>query len=85
MSIKTAKEELIYNAKINRILALKDNCKKQLEETDWYVIRNFENNEPIPSEISEQRTKLRSKCNEKEIELNSLETEDDINNFNINL
>ena len=85
MSIKTAKEELIYNARISEILALKDNCKKQLEETDWYVIRNFETNEPIPSEISEKRTTLRSKCNEKEIELNSLETEDDINNFNINL
>lgn len=85
MSIRTAKEELIYNARIDRISALKSNCKKQLEETDWYVIRNFENNEIIPSEISEQRTKLRSKCNEKEIELNSLETEDDIHNFNIDL
>ena len=84
MSIKTAKEELIYNARISKILALKDNCKKELEETDWYVIRNIETNEPIPSEISEKRTTLRSKCNEKEIELNSLETEDDINNFNIN-
>ena len=37
MSIKTAKEQLIYNAKINKILALKDNCKKQLEETFFKI------------------------------------------------
>jgi|TARA_B100000085_G_scaffold274150_1_gene290453 hypothetical protein len=85
MAIRTAREEIIYNAKTNKILALKDNCKKQLEKTDWYVVRNFENNEPIPDEIKEQRVALRLKCNEKEIEINSLESDYEIVNFNIDL
>lgn len=85
MAERTAKEEIIYNAKINKVLELKDNCKKQLEKTDWYVIRSFENNEPIPADINEQRVALRSKCNEKEIEINSLESDNEIVNFNIDL
>lgn len=85
MATRTAREEIIYDAKINKILALKDNCKKQLEKTDWYVIRSFEKNEPIPTEINEQRAALRLKCDEKEVEINSLEDDVEIVNFNIDL
>jgi len=83
MEIKKANEQILQDAKLNKIIALNNNCKKQLEKTDWYVIKNLENGEAIPAEITNQRVALRTKCNEKETEINSLKNDFDVINFNI--
>lgn len=50
--------------KIQPLEAEIENLKKDLAETDWYVVRLVERGKPIPEEVLEERQGKRDKINE---------------------
>lgn len=59
--IKPTENEVI----IEQIIAK----KAELSETDWYVIRAYDTDEPVPEDIHSLRTNLRAEINELEEKL----------------
>ena len=54
-----------------RISEIKDSAHSLLEPTDWYIVRNAETGDPIPSEVSTRRVEIRTISNDAETTLNS--------------
>ena len=45
-----------------------------MQQTDWYIIRNQETGDAIPSDITSARQALRDQANTVETEINALTT-----------
>lgn len=68
----------LSDLKSQKISELKDMYNKQLGVTDWYIIRNQENGTAIPSEVTTQRSSLRTDCANHETAINAKTTKADV-------
>ena len=84
----TASEETAMDAKVkahdvkfpdtlaerrkNKIKRLKDKARVKLANTDWYIVRNQENNTTIPHAILDERAAIRADVVTKENQINSM-------------
>jgi hypothetical protein len=70
--------ETVAELKEAKIEQLKIYTNRELEKTDWYVIRKAERNIDIPSEITTERNNLFVELETKENEINALTNKADI-------
>ena len=77
-------------ASIKDVTPIKENHIKQiklqaislLKDTDWYVLRKFEDpTKGIPAEVSEYRNSVRAKSDEMEIQINATLTSKDVSDL----
>ena len=68
----------LSDLKSQKISELKDMYNEQLGVTDWYIIRNQENGTAIPSEVTTQRSGLRTDCANHETAINAKTTKADV-------
>jgi hypothetical protein len=55
----------------------------KLQETDWYIIRNQETGDAIPSDITSARQALRDQANTVETEINALTTKKAVMSYDL--
>ncbi len=72
-------DELKQN-KINNFNAL---IKSKLQETDWYIIRNQETGDAIPSDITTARQDLRNQSIHIENQINDLNSKEEVVSFDL--
>jgi hypothetical protein len=73
--------------KLERIREVKELANEQLFKTDWKVIKHQETEYLTPEQyfdLKAERTAIRNKSNEIELEINNLETLELVNNYIIN-
>jgi len=75
----------VAELKDQKIANLKSNANSKLAETDWYIIRNADTGDSIPSEITEARSAIRSSVVTKEGEINSKTTKAQVIQYDISL
>ena len=68
----------ITELKLSKIQVVKDEAKKLLTPTDWYVWRLAERAIAIPQEIADERLDIINKSNIFEEEINALNTVEDV-------
>lgn len=56
------------------ISTIKENANKELQPTDWMVIRKLERNIDIPDDVVAKRSEIVTNCNNKEVAINSANT-----------
>jgi len=71
-------EKTLEELKIQRINNYKNHIGNQLSKTDWYVIRQADNSEAIPTEIVDERQALRDLTVQVETEINELTTKEQV-------
>lgn len=76
--------EDISTLKSNKIAELKKLANTKLSVTDWVVVRNAEKSLSIPSGVTSDRDAIRSTVNTKEAEINSLNTQKAVIEYDIN-
>ena len=64
--------------KQGKIEIIKRFAQDQLSKTDWYVVRNAENNKLIPQEILDKRQAIRDESNIKEADVMALTTKREV-------
>jgi hypothetical protein len=74
----------IATLKSNKIAELKSLANAKLQPTDWYVIREASKGFSIPSNITTSRDAILSTVNTKESEINSLNTQKSVIEYDIN-
>jgi hypothetical protein len=74
-------ETTLHEAKSDKIQEIKDRAYEVLSETDWYITREQEMGEPIPQDVLDHRSQVRSDSNNFEQEVNNLETVEDVLNY----
>jgi hypothetical protein len=70
--------ETLDELKTNRINHFKSIVNRELQKTDWYVIRKADNNDAIPEDIQTARTNLRTQSVTVEDEINALTTKKEV-------
>ena len=55
----------------------------KLQQTDWYIIRNQETGDAIPSDITSARQALRDQANTVAIEINALTTKNAVMSYDL--
>ena len=70
--------ETLDELKTNRINHFKSLVNDKLQQTDWYIIRNADNSDPVPEEIQTARADLRSQSATVENEINALTTKKEV-------
>lgn len=78
-------ESSLADMKADKIQELKAVAKRQLELTDWYVIRKAEKGTAIPDDVETQRDNIRSSVESQEASINAKTKKVDVYKFNINL
>ena len=76
--------EDIDTLKSNKIAELKKLANTKLSVTDWVVVRNAEKSLSIPSGVTSDRDNIRSTVSTKEAEINSLNTQKAVIEYDIN-
>ena len=74
----------ISTLKSNKIAELKKLANTKLSVTDWVVVRNAEKSLSIPSGVTSDRDNIRSTVSTKEAEINSLNTQKAVIEYDIN-
>ena len=64
--------------KSTEIAKVKAQAKGQLQETDWYIIRNGETGADIPEEVLVKRSEIREESNDLEAKINACATLDEL-------
>jgi len=49
-----------------------------LSPTDWYIVRNSENSSPVPQEVLDRRSEIRSYSNQKETAIEATTTTEEL-------
>ena len=70
--------ETLDELKTNRINHFKSLVNDKLQQTDWYIIRNADNSDPVPEEIQTARADLRLQSATVEDEINALTTKKEV-------
>ena len=70
--------ETLDELKTNRINHFKSLVNDKLQQTDWYIIRNADNSDPVPEEIQTARADLRTQSATVEDEINALTTKKEV-------
>ncbi len=73
----------VAELKTQKIENLKHIYGSKLGTTDWYVVRASEGGTAIPSDISTERSDLRTECASKEAEINALSTKASIVDYQL--
>lgn len=71
----------LQGAKDHKIEEIKRRAKIILRKTDWYVVRNQENNQKMPQEIIDHRENVRSLSDQFESDVNALESVGEVLNY----
>lgn len=71
--------------KEQKIANLKANANSKLAETDWYIIRNADTGDAVPSDITDARAAIRTSVATKESEINALTSKKNVVKFDISL
>ena len=66
--------ETVSELKTRRINHFKSIVNSELQKTDWYIIRNMDNGDDVPSIITDERAELRNQADTVESEINALTT-----------
>lgn len=66
--------QTVAELKTQKIANLKHLYNSKLAETDWYVVRAAEGGAAVPSDITTERSDLRTECATKEAEINAKTT-----------
>ena len=70
--------ETLNELKAKRINHFKSLVNDKLQQTDWYIIRNADNSDPVPEEIKTARADLRLQSATVEDEINALTTKKEV-------
>ena len=73
----------VAELKAQKIANLKHLYNSKLAKTDWYVIRAAEGGTAVPSDISTERSDLRTECATKEAEINAKTTKAQVVDYQI--
>lgn len=85
--IETVDTRTLEEVKAEKIALVKDQAGKRLSKSDWRIVKAMDTGIPVPSEIAQERAKIRSKSDELEniinnatelIQLDRLPVEDEI-------
>ena len=82
--VKDKELDDIATLKSNKIAQLKSLANVKLQSTDWYVIREASKGFSIPNNITASRDAILSTVNTKESEINSLNTQKSVIEYDIN-
>ncbi len=74
----------IATLKSNKIAELKNLANTKLQLTDWYIVRNAEKNLSVPDDVTSERDNIKSTVAAKETEINSLNTQRAVIEYDIN-
>tara|TARA_B110000459_G_scaffold36546_1_gene39029 strand:- start:467 stop:976 length:510 start_codon:yes stop_codon:yes gene_type:complete len=75
----------IADLKAGKIYELKTNANIEFAKTDWVIVRNTENSNAIPAEITTTRNAIHTAVDTKENEINALTDKASVIAFNISL
>ena len=75
----------VASLKNKRIDDVKSKCFETLSKTDWYITREQETGQPIPQEILNYRSEIRSKSNAFESDIRDLDTIDAVLEYEFSL
>ena len=70
--------ETLEELKTKRINSFKSMVNRELQKTDWYVIRKADNNNEIPEDVQTARADLRAQSTTVENEINALTTKKEV-------
>ena len=70
--------ETLDEMKVRRINHFKSIVNRELQETDWYIIRKSDNGDAVPSVIVDEREELRTQSTTVETEINALTTKKEV-------
>ena len=70
--------ETLDELKAKRINNFKTIINNELQKTDWYIIRNADNNDAVPEDIRTARADLRTQSATVEDEINALTTKKEV-------
>ena len=82
--VKDKELDDIANLKSSKIAELKSLANAKLQSTDWYIIRKASKGLSIPSDVTANRDVILSTVNNKETEINSLNTQKSVIEYDIN-
>jgi hypothetical protein len=68
----------LSEAKEQKVDQIKKRANSALSETDWYVVRKQETGEPIPQDVVDHRSKVRSLSDQFESEVTDLSGVDNV-------
>jgi hypothetical protein len=77
--------ETLTELKNIKLQEINNIASERLSNTDWYIIRNLDSGEEVPSEVKTSRDEYRKRSNEIIDEINALTTKKDVITFAINL
>ena len=75
----------LHTMKQAKIQSLKDNLNRKLAATDWAYIRRLDRGTAIPSDIQSERNALRVLADAKEVEIQNLEQQSEVADYDITL
>lgn len=75
----------VAELKEQKIANLKANANRELAKTDWYIIRNADTGDAVPSDISDARAAIRTSVATKESEINAKTTKAQVVQYDISL
>ena len=70
--------ETVAELKTRRINHFKSIVNRELQKTDWYIIRSVDNGDDVPSIITDERAATRSQSDTVESEINALTTKQEV-------
>lgn len=82
--VKNKELDDIATLKSSKIAELKSLANAKLQSTDWYIIRKASKGLSIPSDVTASRDVILSTVNNKETEINSLNTQKSVIEYDIN-
>ena len=60
------------------VAQVKQTAGSMLSPTDWYIVRNSENSSPVPQEVLDRRSEIRSYSNQKETAIEATITTEEL-------
>ena len=60
------------------VAQVKQTAGSMLSPTDWYIVRNSENSSPVPQEVLDRRSEIRSYSNQKETAIEATTTTEEL-------
>ena len=60
------------------VAQVKQTAGSMLSPTDWYIVRNSENGSPVPQEVLDRRSEIRSYSNQKETAIEATTTTEEL-------
>ena len=77
--------QTVAELKEQKIANLKASANSKLAETDWYIIRNADTGDEVPSDITDARAAIRTSVATKESEINAKTTKAQVVQYDISL